>query len=34
MQNISEFGGQYDPKLREDIEAQFEKIKNEVKNLY
>ena len=30
MQNISGLNGLYDPKLREDIEAQFEKIKQEM----
>jgi dUTP pyrophosphatase len=30
MENISGLGGQFDPKLREDIEAQFEKIKQEM----
>jgi hypothetical protein len=30
MQNISGLDGLYDPKLREDIEAQFERIKQEM----
>jgi dUTP pyrophosphatase len=30
MQNISGLGGQFDPKLMEDIESQFEKIKQEM----
>lgn len=30
MENISGLGGQFDPKLREDIEAQFEKIRQEM----
>ena len=30
MQSISGLGGQYDPNLREDIEAQFERIKQEM----
>lgn len=30
MQNISGLGGQFDPNLREDIERQFEKIKQEL----
>ena len=30
METISGLGGQFDPKLREDIEAQFEKIKQEM----